>query len=221
MKVDEILVKGAEELGVTLTQEQVGLFLEYLESIKVWNKKINLTAIREERGIVINHFLDSISLVPFIIGGSNLLDIGSGAGFPGIPLKIVIPELEVTLLDSVEKKVFFMRYVIRRLRLKGIESVCGRAEDTGNGIPRGHFDLVVSRAVAEIRVLLKLSAPYINEKGKVVLMRGKRGFEEWEEVKKRDAQGFRLLESKRLFLPFTGHERVILVVASTPSYRAL
>jgi len=216
VNADEILVRGAKELGIVLTAEQVGLFLEYLESIKVWNKKINLTGIKEEQEIVINHFLDSISVVPFISRDSKLLDIGSGAGFPGIPLKIVMPELEVTLLDSVQKKVFFMRDVIRRLRLNGVESICGRAEDIDNGVPRGRFDLVVSRAVAKIQGLLELCVPYINENGRIVLMRGKRGFEEWEQIKDRHTQKFRLLESKKLFLPFTRHERVILIVASTP-----
>jgi 16S rRNA (guanine527-N7)-methyltransferase len=212
--VEEILVKGAGELGIPLTSHQAELFLDYLENLKFWNKKINLTGIEDERGIVINHFLDSVTILPFVSENSKLLDIGSGAGFPGIPLKIVVPSLEVTLLDSVQKKVFFMRDVIRKLKLSRIEAVWGRAEDPNNGVPRGCFDFVVSRAVGKIEKLLELGAPYLGEDGKIILMRGKRGLEEWNKVRDKTSQKFSLLEFKKLSLPFGKQQRVILVIES-------
>ncbi len=212
-QAEEILIKGAEELGVRLTSGQVSLFLEYLERIKFWNKRINLIGTQDEKGIVVSHFLDSITVVPFIPENSKLLDIGSGAGLPGIPLKIVRPSLEITLLDSAHKRVFFMRDVIRVLKLKGIRAVSGRAENVIDGVPRAYFDLVVSRAVGNIEKLIELGIPYLREGGRIVLMRGKKGLEEWDEAKDRTVRGIELLESKEFSLPLIGHRRVILVIA--------
>lgn len=216
MKVRELLINGAGELGIELTGHQTKLFLDYLDCIKFWNKKINLTGIKGESQMVINHFLDSISIFPFISENSKLLDIGSGAGFPGIPLKIVMPSLEVTLLDSVEKKVFFMREVIRRLGLQKTHAICGRAEDISNGVARGYFDFVVSRAVGKVEKLLRLATPYLCKGGKLVLMRGKSGLREWGQIRDQAAQSFELLESKEFSLPFVKHQRVILVIEGVP-----
>jgi len=213
LNVEEVLVKGASELGVQLTSHQVTLFLEYLTKIKSWSEKINITGITDERGIVINHFLDSISTLAFISEYSKVLDIGSGGGFPGIPIKIVRPSLEMTLLDSVQKKVFFMRDVIRRLGLKEIKAIWGRAEDISNGIPRAYFDFVVTRAVGKVDEILKLCIPYLSEGGKIILMRGKKGVEEWKERKDKTTRNFRLVNSKMFSLPFSPHQRVILIIA--------
>ena len=212
MKVEELLINGAREFGIELTRHQIELFLNYLDNITFWNKKINLTGTKDEHQVAINHFLDSISIFPFVSETSKLLDIGSGAGFPGIPLKIVLPSLEVTLLDSVEKKVLFMREVIRRLGLQKTHAICGRAEDIGNGVARGYFDFVVSRAVGKIEKLLELGIPYLCEGGKIVLMRGKGGLGEWDQIKYKVTERFKLLESKEFSLPFEKQQRVILVI---------
>jgi 16S rRNA (guanine527-N7)-methyltransferase len=145
----------------------------------VWNRKINLTSLRDDGDIVIGHFLDSISAARFVPAGSRLLDIGSGAGLPGIPIKIVSPMLDVTLLDSAHKKVTFMREVIRALGLEGVTVVWGRAEDEGNGIERRAFDRVITRAVGPIPDILRLGEPYLAAGGRIVLMRGQRR-DEWE-----------------------------------------
>ncbi len=213
MRTEEVLTAGASELGVLLTPAQVSLFLEYLNNLKFWNKKINLTGTRDDKDIIINHFLDSMTILPFISEGSRLLDIGSGAGFPGIPLKIVMPTLIITLLDSASKKVFFMREAIRKLSLNGIKAVCGRAEDVNNGVPRSHFQFVVSRAVGKLEDLTKLGIPYLDENGKIILMRGPNGLREWEQLTHKSALRLRLSQSKSLSLPFTRHRRVILVIA--------
>ena len=213
MNAEDILIKGAEELGVRLTSSQISNFLEYLEKVKFWNERINLTGIGDEERIVIAHFLDSITVVPFVSENSRVLDVGSGAGFPGIPLKIVRSSLKITLLDSVQKRVFFMRDVIRSLGLKGIKAVCGRAEDIIDAVPRGYFDFVVSRAVGKIGNLIELGIPYLTVGGEIILMRGKKGLEEWNEMEDRTDRNVKLLESKKLSLPFSGHQRVILVIA--------
>ena len=115
--IEEILVEGARELGVEINDGEKVLFFEYLEIIKFWNEKFNLTNIEGDKDIVIKHFLDSLSICSFIDENSRLLDIGSGAGFPGIPLKIVNPEIQITLMDSVLKKCNFLKEVVRKLRL--------------------------------------------------------------------------------------------------------
>lgn len=213
MTAKEVLVKGARELDIELTPKQIQLFLSYLENLKFWNKKINLTATEDERQIVINHFLDSISIFPFISENSRVLDIGSGAGFPGIPLKITMPSLEVVLLDSVRKKALFMRDTLRKLNLEKIQAVWGRAEDSNNGIPRRHFDFVVSRAVGKIENLLELSTPYLGDNGEIILMRGKTGVKEWEQTSKTN-QDLRLINSKKFSLPFGKQERVVLIIGT-------
>lgn len=213
MNAREVLVKGARELGVELLPETVELFMRYLEYLKFWNKKINLTSVREDRKIVINHFLDSITVLSLIDRNSKVLDVGSGAGFPGIPLKLVEPSLIVTLMDSVHKKVVFMRYVIRELGLKGIEAVWARAEDPKNGIPRGYFDFVVSRAVGKIEEILEVCSPYVVGKGRIILMRGKRGLDEWNALDDSVRRDYRLEEFKRVALPFGKQQRVILSVS--------
>ncbi|MEW6144193.1 MAG: 16S rRNA (guanine(527)-N(7))-methyltransferase RsmG [Thermodesulfobacteriota bacterium] len=212
MKPEEILYEGASLLDVELSPVMVGLFMRYMSELKLWNRKINLTSLRNDRDIVIGHFLDSISAVRFVPGSGRLIDIGSGAGFPGIPLKIVRPSLEVTLLDSAHKKVMFMREVIRSLGLEGAKAVWGRAEDEGNGIARGSFDRVITRAVGPIPEILRLSESYLAHGGRIILMRGQRGREEWESAGAKVMEGFRLAERSEFTLPFGGQSRVILAV---------
>ena len=214
MNPGELLCEGALSLGVEITPSMAGLFMRYLSELKVWNRKINLTSLREDSDIVIGHFLDSISAARFVPEGSRLLDIGSGAGFPGIPIKIVSPSVDVTLLDSAHKKVAFMREVIRALGLEGVTAVWGRAEDEGNGIERRGFDRVVTRAVGPIPDILRLCEPYLAAGGRIILMRGQRGGDEWEAAGAKVMKRFRLAERSEFKLPFGGQSRVMLAVES-------
>jgi len=214
VNADEILIKGAKRLNVTLSSEELDLFSVYLKNLQLWNKKISLTSISEDSEIAILHFLDSLSIVQFIYEGSKLLDIGSGAGFPGIPLKIVRPSIEVTLMDSVRKKFYFLSDTISKLKLERITVIRGRAESPDNGVQRRYFDFVVSRAVGTIDYLIELGSPYLVKEGKIVLMRGKKGLEEWSQVKDRIPKGLRLLKFDKLYLPFGNQQRVILVIGS-------
>jgi 16S rRNA (guanine527-N7)-methyltransferase len=207
----EVLISGANELDITLSVEQIQLFLSYLHILQVWNTKINLTSIKDEKEIVIRHFLDALTIFHFVKGQSRVLDIGSGAGFPGIPLKIVNPSIEITLLDSTQKKVYFLSDVIRKLRLERITAVCARAESEDNGVQRYYYDFVISRAVGAVDKLIEISKPYIVDDGEIILMRGKSGLEEWSNSKV-VSKGFRLIEYSDLVLPYTKEKRVILVV---------
>ncbi len=126
-----LLIEGSKSFGLFLDGKTVGDFDLYLRELLKWNQKINLTAVRTEKEVVLKHFLDSISTIPYLPESGSLLDIGSGAGFPGIPLKIVKPGLRVTLIDSVRKKVDFQRHMIRTLGLKEIEAIHARVQDRG------------------------------------------------------------------------------------------
>lgn len=211
MTAREILFSGANELGISLSVEQIHLFLTYLQIFQVWNDKINLSSIKDEREIVVRHFLDSLTIFHDVDEESRVLDVGSGAGFPGIPLKIVKPSIETTLLDSTRKKVYFLRDVIRKLRLKTITAVCARAESEDNGVERGYYDFVISRAVASVDKLVEISKPYLVDAGKIILMRGKGGLEEWSSSGA-VPKGFRLLKFSDLELPYSRRRRVVLVV---------
>lgn len=212
MKPEEMLSEGASRLSIELSDEDVALFIRYLDELKVWNRKINLTGLTTDRDIIINHFLDSLSAYHFVREGTRLLDIGSGAGFPGIPLKIVSPSLEVTLLDSSHKKVMFMRELVRSLGLERISAVWGRAEAVGNSIERSSFDRVISRAVGQIPDILRLSDPYLAAKGRIILMRGRRVGEEWKHSEAQVKGRFKLVEKRELTLPFGGQSRAIFAV---------
>lgn len=212
MNPEDMLHEGAVTLGVDLTPEMTGLFMRYLSELKIWNRKINLTSLRDDSDIVIGHFLDSISAVRFMPETGSLLDIGSGAGFPGLPIKIAIPALDVTVMDSSRKKTAFMREIVRVLGLEGVDVVCGRAEDEGNGIERLSFERVITRAVGPIPEILRLSEPYLAAGGRIILMRGRRGGDEWDAAEAKVVKRFRLEERSEFTLPYGGQSRVILSV---------
>jgi 16S rRNA (guanine527-N7)-methyltransferase len=212
MNPEDMLREGAAGLGVDLNSDMLGLFIRYLSELKVWNRKINLTSLRDDRDIVIGHFLDSLSALRFMPVKGRLLDIGSGAGFPGIPIKIVCPSLDVTLIDSSHKKTVFMREIVRVLGLQGVDIVWGRAEDEGNGIMRRSFERVITRAVGPIPDILQLSEPYLAAGGRIILMRGQRGGEEWKEAEAKVMKRFNLADRSEFTLPFGSQSRVILAV---------
>lgn len=208
----KLLAQGAEMFGVSLSDSELDLFELYLENLKKWNSRINLTAINDDKEIVISHFIDSISVIPFINNGTKVLDIGSGGGFPGIPIKIIRPGLHVTLLDSVNKKVSFMSDTIRKLALKDITTVWGRAEDSKNNIPRKSFDYVVTRALGSIEETSILSLPYLSDSGVLVLMRGKKGGSEFAAAKNGIIEQFELLDIAEFTLPFSQHARTVILL---------
>lgn len=171
----EGLIEGIRELGISLETEELDKFFKYKELLKEWNKKINLTAIEDDRDIDIKHFLDSLTLLKtdYINNGSRIIDIGTGGGFPGIPLKIVKKDVDLVLMDSLQKRIKFLDLVINELKLSNVQAVHGRAEDFGRDIEyREKFDIAVSRAVASLNILSEYCLPFVKVGGYFIAMKG-------------------------------------------------
>jgi len=208
------LLSGAAEIGVDLSADQVHRFLRYLDLLREWNQKFNLTAIKDEQEIISKHFLDSILLGCYVPKHGSLADVGSGAGFPGIPLKILYPELQITLIDSVGKRVNFLREVIAELGLTGVEAVHGRAEDLGrNSAFRDRFDIVVARAVSRLSVLSEYCLPLVKTGGLFLAAKGPNVEQEVEECTGALAVlGGRLDRVERTTLPGKNDVRTVVLV---------
>ncbi|HAR46846.1 MAG: 16S rRNA (guanine(527)-N(7))-methyltransferase RsmG [Nitrospirae bacterium GWC2_57_13] len=173
MKNRELLISGAEQLGLPLSTEQVDVLFRYVAELKKWNRKINLTAVREEREIVIKHLLDSLAFAKgFSPGpGLTLMDIGSGAGFPALPLRIVFSGIAVTLVESVKKKASFLRHIVRTLNLERVKVLDERAEALSETM-RESYDVVTARAFAQMDKALAAGAPFLKKGGRLILSRG-------------------------------------------------
>lgn len=172
--------KDLESLGIQLSEKQIEQFLLYYEMLVEQNKVMNLTAITDYEEVLKKHFIDSLSLVKAydLSKDITLIDVGTGAGFPGVPLKIAFPNLKVTLLDSLNKRIYFLNTVIEKLGLSGIEGVHGRAEDFAKHTMREKYDLCVSRAVANLSTLSEYCLPFVNVGGKFISYKSEKIVEE-------------------------------------------
>ena len=189
-------------------------FAVYMELLREWNEKINLTAITDEEGILVKHFFDSCSISEFVDNNSKIIDIGTGAGFPGLPLKIVNDTLNLTLVDSLNKRIKFLNEVKNKLGLKNVETVHGRAEDVGiDNKYREKYDFVVSRAVAELRILVEYLLPLVKVGGKVIAMKGPNIDEEVENAKKAvKLLGGEIERIESFRLGNTDNERTVIII---------
>lgn len=208
------LISQAKNLGIKVTAEQSEKFQVYMETLLEWNEKLNLTAITEPDEVVEKHFLDSLALLLTCKPkeGGKLLDIGTGAGFPGVPLKIVRPDLQVTLLDGSNKRLNFLGELCGRLGIEG-KRVHKRAEEAGlDRSMRESYDIVTARAVAQLRVLCEYCLPLVKMKGIFVAMKGPNVNDELAEAEKAlEILGGDKVELKQIQLPAAGERNLVVV----------
>jgi 16S rRNA (guanine527-N7)-methyltransferase len=172
MKSQQLLIKGLQELGISCSEKQVSAFMTYLVELKKWNRAYNLTALKTDEDVIIKHFIDSLLYMKALPEGAlKLADAGTGAGFPGIPVKIVKPEIELTLVESSRKKTAFLRHIIRVLNLSAATVEEKRLENL-SGEYEKKFDVIVSRATFSIKEFLEMACPYVREDGRLLLNKG-------------------------------------------------
>ncbi len=176
--------KGATHVGLTLTREQLDLMAGHARELMVWNKKINLTAIRDVAEIAEKHFIDAVSVSPLLnpvaaVMGYRMMDMGTGGGFPAIPLKILHPEMAVTMVDSVRKKTSFLNHVVRILGLEDISAIHTRVEDLANDTAHAKgYDAVISRGFADLEKFVGLAVPMLKPGGRIYALKGDHAKEE-------------------------------------------
>lgn len=211
-----------EKLDLKLTEKQIEKFYNYMNLLIEWNKKINLTAIVEPKDIILKHFIDSLTIVKYIKKGETIIDVGTGAGFPGIPLKIVRDDLKITLADSLNKRINFLNEVINKLDLKNIETIHTRAEELGkNKKYREKFDIATSRAVANMSTLSEYLIPFVKVKGRCICMKSSDIDTELENAKKAiNILGCKIESKDKFDLPNSDLGRSVIIlrkVKNTPS----
>ena len=205
------LQEKAEQININLNKEQIKKIYDYMSLLIEWNEKINLTAITEPSEIILKHFIDSLTIQNYLKEAGQLIDVGTGAGFPGIPLNIINSKVKYTLLDSLNKRIQFLEEVINKLQLENIEAIHGRAEEFAK-IKRESYDIATSRAVAPLNILLEYLLPLIKINGKCICMKGSN----IEEIK--DAEnalkilGGEIEKIEKITLPESNIERNIILV---------
>lgn len=197
-----------------LTMLQQKQFEKYKDLLLEWNEKINLTAITEEDDIILKHFIDSMTILKYIDENSSIVDVGTGAGFPGIPVKIANSSIDVTLVDSLNKRLIFLEEVIKNLNLEKIKTVHSRAEEFGqNKIYREKFDIATSRAVANLSVLVEYLLPLVKVGGKCICMKGSDIEEELKNSKEAiKTLGGQIEQVEEFTLPDSDIKRNIIVI---------
>ena len=181
----DVLATAAGEYSLQLTEEQLNHYTTYFEMLVEWNEKINLTAITDPNEVAVKHMIDSLSCYNGDIfkKGAKIIDVGTGAGFPGLPLKIFRPDLKLTLFDSLNKRILFLKAVAQKLEINDIEFVHSRAEDGGkNKQHREQYDIAVSRSVARLNVLRELCLPFVAVGGFFIALKGSQYSQEIKEA---------------------------------------
>lgn len=210
------LKEDALLFDVILSDKQLEQFYTYYKMLIEWNEKINLTAITDFEEVLKKHFLDSISIGRIIKQDDSfsILDIGTGAGFPGVPIKIAFPNTNITLMDSLNKRIYFLNEVIKELGLEKIEAIHGRAEDFAKkGMLRESFDICVSRAVANLSSLSEYCIPYVKVGGKFISYKSEKAIEELDASKNAiDILGGKKIICDEFKLPGTDFKRTFIVI---------
>lgn len=218
--ISEIIKKWCTENDIEISELQLSQFEKYASMLKEWNEKMNLTAITDDEGIAVKHFIDSISILKFtdFDNEKKVIDIGTGAGFPGIPLKIMKPEIKLTLLDSLNKRLIFLNEVCKELNITA-ELIHSRAEDAArNKDYREQFDIAVSRAVANLPALCEYCLPYVKSGGNFISMKGPDGENEIAAAKNAfNILGGKVENSFSITLPDNSSRTIINIIKVNPT----
>lgn len=216
MEFRDYLQDAAEAYGLCLTERMVEQFTLYYELLLEWNEKINLTAITEPKEVAIKHMIDSLSCLDEKVfpEGASVIDVGTGAGFPGIPLKIFRPDLKLTLLDSLNKRIKFLQEVVDRLELSEVQCIHARAEEGArNKALREKFDVAVSRAVARLQVLAEYCMPFVRVGGYFVALKGMKYAQESQEGQRAvKLLGGKACRAMPVHLPSLEDKRAVLYI---------
>lgn len=214
------LEEKVKKMGISITDSKKSHFYKYMILLLEWNKKMNLTAITNPEDIILKHFIDSISIIPYIKESNEILDIGTGAGFPGIPLKIIEDNKNFTLLDSLNKRIIFLQHVIDHLNLNKIQAIHGRAEEFIKE-KRECYDAVTSRAVARLNILLEYMLPFVKIGGKCICMKSIEIEKELKEARKAiEILGGKIEKIETISLPNSDIKRnnvIIKKIKCTPN----
>ena len=215
----EELAKAAAEYGISFSATQMEQYNRYFELLVEWNEKINLTAITEPKEVAIKHMIDSITAYDenLFKDGTTVIDVGTGAGFPGLPLKIFCPEIKLTLMDSLNKRIKFLQTVVEELGLKDVECVHARAEEGArNKKYRESFDIAVSRAVARLPILCEYCLPFVKKGGHFIALKGMQYNDEADEATKAiKVMGGSKTEIRPVKLPELDDKRAVITITKT------
>lgn len=210
--IAKLLSEHCSELGVHPTEEQLHSFVVLGAELQKWSKKVNLTAITAEKEIAVKHFIDSLYLITQLHPNDYMLDIGSGAGFPVLPLKIVKPEIEMVSVDAVAKKINFQHHMIRMLKLHGIEAIHARVEDLAENHSQT-FSMITSRAFSNLENFISIAAPLLSPTGRLIAMKGAGADQEIEASSRVLADlGFTVVSRQRYSLPYSMGERELTII---------
>ena len=217
MNVEEFskeLKDKAKKININLSEKQLKDYFNYMNLLLEWNEKINLTAITEPSEVILKHFVDSLTINKYIKDNSKIIDVGTGAGFPGIPLSILNSNLNITLLDSLNKRINFLNEVKKELDLENINTIHSRVEDFGqNKNEREKYDVAVSRAVAPLNVLLEYLLPLVSVGGVCICMKGPNVSQETEDAKRAiELLGGVIEKEEKIILPDSDNERNIIII---------
>jgi 16S rRNA (guanine527-N7)-methyltransferase len=210
--IAEILKQGAHECGLELAEEMLASFELFAAELMAWNRTINLTAITREHDIAVKHFIDSLYPARLLKGNERVLDIGSGAGMPAIPLKIVQPDLTMVSVDAVGKKIHFQRHVARLLKLQDFEALHSRVESLHATRPES-FDIILSRAFSSLTTFVSLAGPLLAPEGRMIAMKGAGAAEELAgEQENLRQRGYHIAAEHHYDLPFSGGKRCLIEI---------
>ncbi len=211
-KFKKIFKEEIEKINEPIKEEQIKKFYEYMLLLKDWNEKINLTAITDEKDIIIKHFIDSLTINKYLKDNEKVIDVGTGAGFPGIPIKIINDKINMDLLDSLNKRINFLNEVKEKCEIENINCIHSRIEDFAIK-NREKYDVATSRAVAKLAVLLEYLLPVVKKDGICICMKSNKAEEEINEAQKAlEILGGKIEKTEEFLLPGTDIERTIIIV---------